>query len=159
MNGIIFELDPNKKNMKILILVSLALFSIGCRTQKDMIEKQQTNSNIQLVAVIGETNLPTDMVNVTNVKVVGNKMLIDISYSGGCAEHEFKLNGSPMIAKSLPPIRAIQLIHNANGDKCKKMIMQTLEVDIKALAYNQEVGSKILLTMNGWKDRIEYIFE
>lgn len=149
--------------MKTSILFSLSLLIFSCGTQKNLTEetnvKQTTNSNTMITASIGEINVPSDPITISGIKVQGNTLLIDVNYSGGCAEHEFSVVGSPMIAKSLPPIRAIQLIHNGNGDQCKMMVMKTLEVDIKALAYQQESGSKIFLTLDGWKERIEYTFE
>lgn len=149
--------------MKTIILFSLSLFILSCGTQKKAAEatdvKQTSNSNTMITATIGEINVPTDPISISDIRVQGNKLLIDVNYSGGCAEHSFSVVGSAMIAKSLPPIRAIQLVHNANGDQCKKMEMKTLEVDVKALAYQQEAGSKIYLTLEGWKERIEYTFE
>lgn len=149
--------------MKTSILFSLSLLILSCGTQKNLTEetntKQTANSNPMITATIGEINVPSDPVSISDVRVQGNKLLIDVNYSGGCAEHVFNVVGSPMIAKSLPPIRAIQLVHNANGDQCKMMEMKTLEVDVKALAYQQESGSKIFLTLDGWKERIEYTYE
>jgi hypothetical protein len=50
-------------------------------------------------------------------------------------------------------------VHTANGDACKKLIEQTLEIDISALAYKQEAESKIFLNLEGWAERIVYTFE
>ena len=132
---------------------------ISCGTNKKLAEEQVKNSTTMIKAKIGEINLASDAITIADVKVKGNILLIDISYSGGCKDHSFEMIGSKMIAKSLPPVRAIQLIHHANNDQCKKMILQTLEVDLKDLAYEQKVGSKIFLTIDGWKERIEYTFE
>lgn len=144
--------------MKLFFTISLAFFILGCKSSKEMSD-QPINTNVQVTAVLGETKISSDQISITSIKIEGNKMLIDVSYSGGCENHEFQVIGSTMISKSLPPIRAFQLIHNANGDKCKKLVMQTLEVDIKALAYKQEAGSKIFLSLEGWKEKIEYTFE
>lgn len=146
--------------MKITLLCSLLVLIYSCGIKKNGVEEQiAINSNTMITATIGETNVPSDMLIISDVRIQGNTLFIDVNYSGGCAEHAFSVVGSAMIAKSLPPIRAIQLVHNANGDQCKKMEMKTLEVDIKALAYQQEPGSKIFLTLDGWKERIEYTYE
>ncbi len=68
------------------------------------------------------------------------------------------LVGSEMISKSLPPIRAVKLIHNAREDKCKALIMKTLTFDISNLAYKQEVGSEIFLKLDGVADNLKYTF-
>lgn len=161
MNGIIFGMQEKKVTMKLLPFLFFAVLMTACGLHKNNSSDNsgQTNSNTMLTATIGDVNAPSDPVTISDIRVQGNKMLIDVSYSGGCKDHSFQLTGSSMIAKSLPPIRHIQLVHESNDDMCKKMVMQTLEVDIKALAYQQQSGSKIFLTIDGWKDRIEYTFE
>lgn len=146
--------------MKFLLIFSLILTVLSCKSHKCADSKEDANSKRSMItATIGEINLPSDPITISAIRVEGNKMFLDIRYSGGCEEHSFQVVGSEMIAKSLPPIRAIQIMHNSNGDQCKKLIEQTLEVDISALAYKQENGSKIFLTTEGWKERIEYTFE
>jgi hypothetical protein len=161
MNGIIFGKQEKKETMKFfpILIFTVLLTACGLHKNNSTGDSAQTNSNVMLTATIGEVNVPSDPVTISDIRVKGNKLFIDVSYSGGCKEHTFQLVGSSMIAKSLPPIRHMQLIHESNDDKCKKMVMQTLEVDIKALAYQQQAGSEIFLTIDGWKDRIEYTYE
>lgn len=161
MIGIIFGKQEKKENMRLFPILIFAVLVSACGLHKNNSNSDsgQTNSNIMLTATIGEVNVASDPVSISDIRVQGNTMFIDVSYSGGCKEHVFLLTGSSMIAKSLPPIRHIQLVHESNDDMCKKMVMQTLEIDIKALAYQQEKGSKIFLTIDGWKDRIEYTYE
>ena len=118
-----------------------------------------TPSETILKATIGDFECPSDLIQITGVTVSGNNMSIDVNYSGGCEEHNFQLIGSENIAKSLPPIRSVKLVHNANGDACRKLEERTLVFDISDLTYKQEAGSVIYLTLDGWKDRIEYRFE
>lgn len=145
-------------NKIILFCLTIIVVSCGiCKHKKQ--NPDQTNPSTMITASIGETDQTSDNFSITDVRVKGNTLSIDVNYSGGCEEHQFEMVGSKNIAKSLPPIRSIQLVHKANGDKCKKLVMQTIEVDIKALAHKQESGDKIFLTLDGWKDRIEYTFE
>jgi len=146
--------------MKTFLQISIVLMALGCGTKKNSSTDQTVeNDNIKITASIGEINQTSDVASITDVKIKGNKMLIDITYSGGCEAHSFQLVGAAAISKSLPPIRSIQLIHNANGDQCKKLVSETIEADISALAYKQETGSTIILTLDGWKEKIEYVFE
>jgi hypothetical protein len=160
MNGIIFEKNLKKIIMKSLLIFSLALLIFGCKSHKNAKNSAtKMNSEIMLKATIGDIETPSDIVQISDVSIIGNIISIKVSYSGGCKNHDFQLLGSANISKSLPPIRAIKLVHNANGDKCKKNVERTLEFEISDLAYKQEVGSIIYLTLGGWKDRIEYTFE
>lgn len=146
--------------MKSLLIFSIALLIFSCKSHKNAKNSTiETNSETMLKATIGDIETPSDLIQITGVTISGNIMSIDVNYSGGCEEHNFQLIGSENIAKSLPPIRSIKLVHNANGDACRKLEERTLVFDISDLTYKQETGSVIYLTLDGWKDRIEYIFE
>lgn len=140
------------------LFISL-LCACGMRAHDTFGGSGQTNSNIRLKASIGEIGQLSDPVTISAIRIEGNILFIEVSYSGGCNAHQFEIIGSNMIAKSLPPIRQIQLVHESNNDKCESLIKQTLEIDIKDLAYKQEAGSKIILTLDGWKESIEYVYE
>ena len=153
-------LKRKKYGMKNIVIFCLLLATVGCKTQKNHEKSKITDTlKTMLTAEIGKINAPSDAVVIKSVRVEGNKLFLDIQYSGGCEEHAFQFIGSPVIAKSLPPIRAVQLVHAANGDACKKLIEQTLEIDISALAYKKEIESKIFLNLQGWAERIAYTFE
>ena len=145
--------------MKYLFLLSVAIFTLGCKTAKESAHQTPEISRLKITASLGEINIPSDPIEITAVRVEGNTMFIDMSYTGGCEEHTFEVIGSEMISKSLPPIRSVQLIHAAKGDQCKKIVEETLIVDISKLAYKQEHGSTIFLLVNALKNRIEYTFE
>lgn len=152
--------------MKTILIACLTIVTFGCKSTQNVVvadnpstDTVQKNENVAIAASIGRLDQASDPISISNVRVEGNKMLIDVSYGGGCEEHQFQVIGSPMISKSLPPIRSIQLVHTANGDKCKMNVMKTLEVDLKELSYKQEAGSKIYLTLDGWSQQIEYTYE
>lgn len=146
--------------MKSIVIFCLLLATVGCKTQKNLEKsKNDVNTKTMLTAAIGKINAPSDPFTVKSVLVDGNKLFIAIQYSGGCEKHTFQFIGSSVIAKSLPPIRAVQLVHTANGDACKKLIEETLEIDISTLAYKPEAGSIIYLNLEGWAERIPYTFE
>lgn len=146
--------------MKSLLIFSIVLLIFSCKSQKNAKNSTiETNSETMLKATIGDIETPSDLIQITGVTISGNIMSIDVNYSGGCGEHNFQLIGSENIAKSLPPIRSVKLVHIANGDACRKLEVRTLVFDISDLTHKQEAGSVIYLTLDGWKDRIEYTFE
>ncbi len=144
-----------------VILLTVGLF-FSCGTKKiagdgpgqTLNTKPMTASST--LGVFPEKNDPT---NIQSAKIEGNNLILEVSYGGGCEEHDFSLVGSQMISKSLPPIRAIKLIHDAHEDKCKALIMKTLTFDISNLAYKQEKGSEIMLKIEGLKENLKYTFE
>jgi hypothetical protein len=152
--------------MKTILIVCLTIVAFGCKSTKNVALSEnpskdtvQKNENVVIAASIGRIDQASDPISISNLRIQGNKMLIDVSYGGGCEDHQFQVIGSPMISKSLPPVRAIQLVHVANGDKCKMNVMKTLEVDISDFAYKKENGSEIYLTLSGWSQQIEYTYE
>lgn len=156
----------NFRIMKTILIVCLTMLAFGCKSTKNVAsvgnpskDTVQKNENVVIAATIGRIDQASDPISISDVRIEGNKMLIDVSYGGGCEEHQFQVIGSPIISKSLPPIRSIQLVHSANGDKCKMNIIKTLEINISEFAYKKENGSKIYLTLSGWSQQIEYTYE
>ncbi len=151
--------------MKTLSFLFVSFLAFSCATKKNAsttgnnADSSSETKELMITANIGENAGKSDPFTISAVSVQGNIMTLDVSYSGGCAEHVFQVIGSASIAKSMPAIRSVQLVHKSNGDACKKMIMQKIKVDIKALAYKQTSGSEIYLSLQGWKDRIKYTFE
>lgn len=153
--------------MKTVTYLFLALVALSCGTKKNAengevkTEKNETTPvTMDIVKVWAKTGEMSkehgDPIQIDTVEIRGNIMYIDVTYSGGCEEHSFEVIGSNAIAKSLPPIRAIQLVHNANGDTCRELKKVKLEVYIDELAERKEVGREIYLTLDGWKNRIYY---
>jgi len=112
-----------------------------------------------IIARIEEGSLTSDPVTIKSVSIKGNFMEMEISYNAGCANHTFEFTGDSKIAKSLPPIRNVQLIHASNGDQCEKVFNRKILIDVSELAYKKEKGSEIYLKLSGWKENIKYTFE
>lgn len=154
--------------MKLVAILSIGLLFFACGSKKSASEKTPKENNtypitmdiIKVKATIGQFVKNSDpIINIDTVEVRGNIMYIDVSYGGGCEEHQFEVIGSLAIAKSLPPIRAIQLVHHSNGDKCRAIKKVKLEVYLEEIAYQKEEGSEIYYTLEGWKDRIYHKYQ
>jgi hypothetical protein len=148
--------------MKNFIFFSLAIVLFGCASSKkisDMNNENPIYSKAPKQAFLGDNSQVTTPTTINDVKLNGNTLMMSISYTGGCAKHTFNLIGSEMISKSLPPIRSINLIHNANDEACKREMFDTLYFDITNLAYKKELGSVIKLNLNGWKEQLVYTYQ
>jgi hypothetical protein len=150
--------------MKIVMTCCIALMMMGCKSKKNSMPDEITNSQdgeemITITAEIGDIDKKSDLIEITYARIIENTLYLDVAYSGGCKKHDIQLVGSASIMKSLPPIRSIKLIHNSNNDSCREHITKTLAVDIRELAYQKEKGSVIYLTLDGWKERLTYTFE
>jgi hypothetical protein len=147
----------------ILFSVSVLALMSCCGTKK--IAGDGTGQTLEmrtekrLSASIGKVPAEGHATTIRDAKIDGNKLILDVSYGGGCQEHHFDLVGNEAISKSLPPIRSIHLVHTGEKDMCKALIMKTLEFDISGLAYKQEKGSEIILKLEGWDGELRYVYE
>jgi hypothetical protein len=155
--------------MKFTVLLFFLVFIFSCKTQKNnqrciLRKKQLTDTTLKATLVNYSSYLlkkenGSDPIKILDAKIIKNQLQLNVSYSGGCEKHNFKITGDSSISKSLPPIRSVELFHFANGDACKKLIIEELLIDLSELAYKQEEGSEIYLSLNGWGQKISYVFK
>ncbi len=158
--------------MKLLSILSLSLLLFSCGTteeaisvtssddqpivETDVTDKPQRNYQVKArIGKLGESSPFT----IDEMRLDGNTLFATVTYSGGCAEHKFEVVGSPMIMKSLPPKRSVQIGHDPNGDSCRGMVTRILEIDLTDLAYDPTPGSEIVLMFSGWDEGINYILK
>jgi hypothetical protein len=147
----------------ILLLVALVSFTACANLKNAKNVSQNSDNQIEnpknVKAILGDNKQASLSTTIKAVSLNANILKIEIEYTGGCKTHQFNLVGSQMISKSLPPIRAINLIHTADNEEFKQLINDTLYFDLKDLAYKQEVGSVIKLNLEGWKEQIIYTYQ
>lgn len=163
--------------MKIVAVVGIALLTFGCANKKNAAQAENKNKNtienpitalvkkyegakhIKGKGTIGQFAKETDPVmSIDTAFIFENTLVLHVRYGGGCEKHEFSVIGSEQIAKSYPPIRGIQLVHNANGDKCRAIEDAIVEIDISELAYKQEGGEQIYLALDRYENRLLYTY-
>ena len=155
--------------MKFTVLFFFLIFIFSCKTKKNnhcifKQKKQVTDTTLKATLVNYSSDLlkkenSSDPIKILDAKIINNQLHLNVSYSGGCEKHNFKITGDASISKSLPPIRSVELFHFANGDACKKLIIEELIINVSELAYKQEEGSEIYLSINGWNEKISYVFK
>lgn len=145
----------------IFMLLGLTFFACGTKKNSTKVDKNTTTMEVYKVkAVTGQfVKDSSPILSIDTVEVNGNTMYVDLSYSGGCEKHDFEVIGSLAIAKSYPPIRSLQIVNRANGDACREVKKIRLEVALEEVAYKQEDGSEIYLTIEGWDKRISYKYK
>jgi hypothetical protein len=96
-----------------------------------------------------------DPFTLQNASLEGCLLTVDVSYGGGCEEHEFELFMSPSVfGESFPAQANLWLKHNANGDICRAVVSDKLEFDITAVIeqYRAQHGKddEIILNVYGY---------
>ena len=86
--------------------------------------------------------------------IVADTLSLNLSYSGGCARHEFTLVVSESFRESDPVQLPVSLAHDANGDACEAWLTQDYEFDLTLLRdrYRQAYGEgsgRIVLLLEG----------
>jgi hypothetical protein len=75
-----------------------------------------------------------DLYFIESAKVEKDTLHLGVSYTGGCAEHAFRLVAWDSFSKAEVAHAKLLLAHDANGDACKAIIKEELHFDISPLA-------------------------
>lgn len=86
----------------------------------------------------------SDPYEMLHAAVEDDSLVVHVTYSGGCAEHQFVLQTNGPQLRSLPPKQPIDLFHIANGDACRASIEKTLSFDLRPYRMSPD-GITVLL--------------
>ena len=104
-----------------------------------------------------------DPVEIVSAGIKGDLLVLQISYSGGCSDHEFGLCWDGAFAESDPVQTWITLGHESNDDPCDGIVMEEKFFDLGAMKQAwidgyQQMNGTIIIHLSGWKDPIPYMF-
>ncbi|MEY4330156.1 MAG: hypothetical protein RL609_904 [Bacteroidota bacterium] len=143
--------------MKIKILIAAMCLSLAaCKTKKQVVIKEEDGLGAMSEMLIGNDGFievrkeyvgpaQGDAITINGLKVVGDSLYVEVQYSGGCQNHEFTMITNGNFLKSLPPQLPLFLEHNANGDNCRALKMETLKYDLKPLRSSQTKKIKVFV--------------
>ena len=98
------------------------------------------------VAVCTPTH--SDDYALSGLSLSGDDLVVDLGYSGGCAEHAFELCWDGALAESEPPQAWLSLGHNANDDECDGWVTEARRFDLSP--FQTWAGSaSVILHMDG----------
>lgn len=146
--------------MKVLFIgvVFFSLFT-ACGTQRESQKKyMEEEENTIQKAIIGEVTEESPNTTIKSASIDGNTMKLEVTYSGGCVDQHFDLVGQPVVMKSFPPKRNVELVRSG-GDNCRELVSKTLFFDLKELAQNKSDGAEIILLLNGYKNELKYVYK
>ncbi|MGV3629704.1 MAG: hypothetical protein ACO1O6_00765 [Bacteroidota bacterium] len=149
-------------NFKHFTMLLLVLAACSCKVKRH----SQTSWRSEDIkeqypeAEIGPYKKDSAPVTIKSMSLKRNILTLEVSYQGGCVDmHDFRLIGSNMLTKSLPPIRNVQLFHDAKGDNCKALKTEKLKFSITRLAEHHEPGNKVKLQFENYAKMLEYSYE
>jgi|GEM_PF-1803562 len=95
-----------------------------------------------------------DEFTISQVTVSRDFLTVDVSYSGGCEDHDFRIGWDGIMATSEPGIVPVEIHHNANGDSCEAEVQDTLHIDLSG--FTPPVRLDLLLSDGATLDSVLY---
>ena len=132
------------------------------------------------LACLPDNNAPDDIADITvcpddidmmdgydlnEVRIVGDVLEADVSFSGGCEEHDFTLCYRPAFLESFPVQAQVVLRHDANNDPCEAYPSETRKFNLDSLkkayisGYQPMGEATVILRFEGHPVSADYTFE
>jgi len=118
----------------VIVIISL-FFVFQCTTNNILQNEYLSSDGIVLGDKENTESLKFDHYNLNDIKIVGDSIKINISYSGGCREHEFKLIAQNCFEEDDSPKAKLVLSHNSNSDPCERYITEEHSFNLLPLKY------------------------
>ncbi len=93
-------------------------------------------------------------VSINFAEQIGDFLVLDVTYSGGCAEHAFDVVSKGKYTATYPPEIEITLTHDDKGDGCRSIIDEKKYFDLRPLQY--QGTNKVLLVLTNTNKTLEY---
>ena len=142
------------KNNIIVLLLLLGITTTGCLKTNDvapfvgLIQSDEIILDDNLFA-----NAPNDAFKLISVKITDHQMEVEVEYTGGCGDVNFKLIGHEEVKESLPPQRTVRLSLE-DDDNCGNVLRQKLSFALtpaQVQDYNE-----LLLQLQDWTNPLSY---
>ncbi len=118
---------------------------------------------VVLVETARAEDWPADAKNIVGHRLEMDSLFLDVTYSGGCETHVFRLIVSSVFAESFPVQTWAVLAHDGRDDPCDAIVGETLAFDLTPIrdAYRAAYGGgpgELLLHIEGLADAVHYVF-
>ena len=140
-----------------LIACAIVLFAVGCSGGQRPVAALAP-------VVLGLDSRQTDAFRLESAAVNGDVLAIEVSYAGGCRNHEFLLRASRSFQVVADSVRLeVALIHNANGDPCEAYLTEQIRFDLDPVkrlyqrVYRRDAGT-VYLRLDGHSGPLVYHF-
>jgi len=137
-----------------LLLLSLS-FLCGCSSNFTKSVVVPPEAGIDIVVDPTE-NLQRfgDRLSIGYIEVLGDYLAVDVSYSGGCEEHNIDLVTNGKFTATYPPEIELAIKHNANQDYCRSIVDEKLYFNLEPIRYNGT--TRIVMRLNNNNRIYEY---
>lgn len=151
--------------MRVFLFVILIGILPACKLKKQSMDKTEatpatTMQNHPEVVTITDYQRPSNpaLLSIVGAKIEGDLLHIDVSYSGGCTEHSFRLIFSGNYKKSMPPQASVYLEHDAKDDSCRSLVEKSLIFNVRKMRFPPEKPGTLILSIEGWNEQLKYVY-
>ncbi len=115
------------------------------------------------VVYVDSFNTLSPAPRIVDARLSGLVLVLDVEYSGGCAEHRFQLAAGMGFLESNPVQKGLRVLHHDGGDPCDGLLRSSLSfglqplVDEFAVNYRSTSGTMIL-NLRGWPESLRFDF-
>ncbi len=97
--------------------------------------------------------LKDNFFTINNVEIIGQRLKVDVAYSGGCGNAEFRAVWNGMAMKSMPPKVNLKLYLD-DSDNCEALISKQIIVDLSK--FKQVSADRVLIRLAGKDEPMMY---
>lgn len=133
-------------------LVCFTVF-VSCKTVQTTTSLEDHSEETRVEETQELTNSPFSFIEVA---IEGDTLIAQVQYSGGCGNHQFKIEKNGFLMKSLPPKQPILITHRSDKDPCRALIREELKFYIGDFKGTPN-GTTVLLLEN-WPQQIIYSY-
>ncbi len=157
-----------KKTGIIITLAVLGLFVVQCKKNKQVSAvDQESVENAELGSendrVFREINIDpyyewpgnTSPFQLLSTECIGDTLILEVQYGGGCETHDWKLSTNRLWLKTMPPKMNLHLEHDSHNDMCRALITEKLYFNLAPLKYPSQNQSNFIVN-NDHTKVVEY---
>jgi hypothetical protein len=129
--------------------MSLALASLLAACA-DPLRSPPGGDAVLLPTVGGTSTTRSDRADIVEASLRGDLLRVEVSFGGGCAEHDFALVHTGEFMESEPVQTVVNLAHDGHGDMCRALLRRELAFDLGPVkrAYRRNYGEHGRLTLH-----------
>jgi hypothetical protein len=160
----------NSVGDRVLIINETTTFTLTAKNKtrivtasSKVIVKDSSSNNSIIIDDELYDKAPRDYFDIEYLRIYGDYIEINVVYSGGCEDHDFKLISKEYFMESEPVQIDCVLSHEDNDDPCDSIVMETLLFNLTPLKIKwqneyQMKSGKIIMLLEIYNYTIIYIF-
>lgn len=123
------------KFTKIIFILSAVFFTHQCTTKNILQREYKGTDAILLSGNVKMSAYKFESYGLNEMSITGDTITLNLSYSGGCRNHEFHLIAEKKFGKLSDSRANLVLSHNNNYDPCERYITENRSFNLLPLKY------------------------